>query len=98
MKLIDTAGLTGVSGAARRRMSRLDGLVMDDAVKTLQSANVCALVIDIEPHVADSNIVELLTKLRESSTAAAKLNRPDYIRFVCSVFVLLELEYHFLAR
>ena len=71
----------GTSGLARRKLSKLDGLAFDDAMRSLQTANVCALVLDIEPNIPESTIVELLTNLRDGASAAAQLNRPDYLRY-----------------
>jgi GTP-binding protein len=72
LTLIDTAGLIGTSRLTRLRMSRVDGLAMDDAFRSIRMANVCALTIDIEPDVPSSNIVELLLQLRDRTTTSAK--------------------------
>jgi hypothetical protein len=46
----------GTSGLARRKLSKLDGMAYDDAMSSLQTANVCALVLDIEPNIPGMTI------------------------------------------
>ena len=52
---------------------------MDDALRTVRIANVCAVVVDIEPTVSESVVVELLLKLKDVSSLGAKSNRSDYV-------------------
>lgn len=47
--------LSGTSRATRSRLSRLDGLVMEEAMRAMRMANVCALMVDIEPSYASAS-------------------------------------------
>jgi hypothetical protein len=64
--------LSGTSSHLRKRLSRLDGLVMDESIRTLRLSNVCSLIVDIEPRVAQSDLLELLRHLREKGNMAAQ--------------------------
>ena len=60
IRFIDTSGLSGTSGMLRKNLTRLHGLMMDNAIYSLKRANVCAFVVDIEPHVASSDLLSMI--------------------------------------
>ena len=72
IRFVDTAGLTGTSSFLRKRLPKLQGLMMDDAMGTLNKANVCAVVIDIEPKVASSELLEMLKEAKQKRTYGGK--------------------------
>lgn len=64
---------------------------MDEAIRTLRLSNVCALLIDIEPNVPESNIIELLKELRQKKDNKAA----QYVCLFLIPFLSVHPQFHF---
>lgn len=78
IRFVDTAGLNGTSSVLRKKLSRLEGLMMDSSIGHLNRANVCAVVIDIEPQVASSELLSMIKEAKKKRTPTGQAYQNIY--------------------